>query len=273
MQDILEKYKINNERYFVKSLAKGLAVLQILSDMHQPMTLTDIAQTLGTNRTTATRLCYTLSEMGFITRDKHGSFHPTPKVLTLGAAWIFGLDWRQVAESYLRRLFAEIHETVNLTILDEDETLYVIRIKEPSFFPDIRVGSKLPLHCTSGGKALLAFETPEKIKRILNKLTFQPVTHRTITEKAIFEEELKETKRRGYALTEEEFTLGIQGMAAPILDKAGLVVAAINISVLTSDYSQKRMIDTLLKPLLNTAAEITQAWHQLESTVGIKGYK
>lgn len=97
MTENLQPPTTDKDRYFVHSLAKGLAVLQAFSTAGRPLTLTEVARHLGVNKTTATRLCHTLSELGFMIRDRHRLFHLTPKVLTLGYSLIFGLSWREAA--------------------------------------------------------------------------------------------------------------------------------------------------------------------------------
>jgi IclR family pca regulon transcriptional regulator len=273
MSDKAGFVKETKQRYFIHSLAKGLAVLQTFSEIGRPVSLTEIAKALNVNKTTATRLCLTLSELGFLIRDKQRRFHVTPRVLTLGVSCILSLNWRQAAESSLRHLFEEIQETVTLTLLDGANILYVIRIREPAFLPaDIRLGTKVPVHCTAAGKLLMAMGPPNRTKPILDHIELRPVTHRTITNLQTFKAELEVIRKRGYALTEEEFALGTRGLAVPILNSEGVSAAAINVSVLTTRYTQEELVDKLLQPLLKTAHEISETWQQLEYAGGVKEY-
>src|SRR5512139_2982194 len=91
-------------RYFINSLAKGLSVLQAFSEADHMLNLSEIAHTLKANTTTATRLCYTLMELGFIQKDGQRRYRLTPKVLTLGHSFISGLAWQEVAKYYLETL-------------------------------------------------------------------------------------------------------------------------------------------------------------------------
>ena len=101
----------SQSRYFIQSLARGLTALKTLAQAGRPLTLSELAAEMGINTTTATRLCYTLSAMDFIKKDGQKNYHLTPQILTLGYSSISGLDWRDVAEHYLRRLFEEVNET------------------------------------------------------------------------------------------------------------------------------------------------------------------
>jgi IclR family pca regulon transcriptional regulator len=247
-------------RYFIQSLAKGLAVFQALTEAGHPLTLSEIAKALGVNNTTATRLCYTLSELELLQRDNQRRYHLTPKVLTLGFSYVSGLDWREVANYYLEGLFKEIQETVNLAILEGREIVYILRIRKRKYLPfDIRIGTKLPVYCTAMGKVLMALGHPEKTKPILKQLTFKPLTTHTITNLKDFLKELDQVRLKGYALNDEELSIGNRAIAAPIVDEKGFAVAAINLAAPTPRYSRKEMEEKLAVALVNTGCNISEA--------------
>jgi IclR family pca regulon transcriptional regulator len=142
----MRNIEIKKPRYFINSLAKGLSVFQAFSESDHTLTLSEIAHALRANTTTATRLCYTLTELGFIHKDGQRRYHLTPKVLTLGHSYISGLAWQEVAKYYLEVLFKEVQETVNLSILEGSEIIYIIRIRKRKYLPfDIQTGTKLPV--------------------------------------------------------------------------------------------------------------------------------
>ncbi len=247
-------------RYFVQSLAKGLAVFQALTEAGQALTLSEIAKALGVNNTTATRLCYTLGELELLQRDSQRRYHLTPKVLTLGYSYISGLDWRKVANFYLERLFKEIQETVNLAIPEGPDIVYLLRIRKRKYLPfDIRIGTKLPVYCTAMGKVLMALGHPEKTKPILKQLTFKPLTSHTITNLKDFLKELDQVRLKGYALNDEELSIGNRAIAAPILDDKGFAVAAINLAVPTARYTRKEVEEKLAVPVLTAGRNISEA--------------
>jgi IclR family pca regulon transcriptional regulator len=259
-------------RYFINSLAKGLSVLQAFSEADHTLTLSEIAHALKSNTTTATRLCYTLSELGFIHKDGQRRYHLTPKILTLGHSFISGLAWQEVAKYYLEILFKEVQETVNLSILEGSEIIYLIRIRKRKYLPfDIQTGTKLPVYCTAMGKILMAMGPPEKIKPILKTLEFKPLTAHTITRLDKFLNELGEVRKKGYAINDEELSIGNRALAAPIMNQHGYAVAAINIAVPTTEYSRSQMEKILAPQVMGTAREISEALIKMEAPLVMEG--
>ncbi len=259
-------------RYFINSLAKGLSVLQAFSKADHSLTLSEIANSLEANKTTATRLCYTLTELGFIQKDGQRRYHLTPKVLTLGHSCISGLAWQEVAQFYLESLFKEVQETVNLSILEESEIIYLLRIRKRKYLPfDIRIGTKLPVYCTAMGKVLMAMGASEKIKPIFKTLEFKPLTPRTIKSLDQFMDELEKVRKKGYAINDEELSIGNRAVAAPIADKQGYAVAAINIAAPTPAYSRSQMEKILASKVIQTAREISEALIKIEAPLVMEG--
>jgi IclR family pca regulon transcriptional regulator len=267
----MRNISMQRPRYFINSIAKGLAVLEAFSEAG-PLTLSKIAGALKSNNTTATRLCYTLAELGFIQKDEQKRYHLTPKILTLGHAYISGLAWYEVAQYYLERLFREVQETVSLSILEGSEIIYVLRIRKRKYLPfDIQVGTKLPVYCTAMGKVLMAMGPPQKIQSILKGLEFKSLTARTITRSDKFLEELDRVRKKGYAINDEELSIGNRSVAAPILDEKGYAVAAIHIAVPTTEYSRSQMEKTLAPQVIKTAREISDALIKMEAPIVTRG--
>jgi IclR family pca regulon transcriptional regulator len=264
--------EIKRPRYFINSLAKGLSVLQAFSEADHNLTLSEIAHALRANTTTATRLCYTLSELGFIHKDGQRRYHLTPKILTLGHSFISGLAWQEVAKYYLETLFKEVQETVNLSILEGSEIIYLIRIRKRKYLPfDIQTGTKLPVYCTAMGKSLMAMGPPEIIKPILKTLEFKPLTARTITNLDKFNEDLNKVRTKGFAINDEELSIGNRALAAPIMNQHGYAVAAINIAVPTTEYSRSQMEKILAPQVMRTAREISEALIKMEAPLVMEG--
>ncbi len=250
----------------MKSLAMGLRVLLTMAEFNRPMALTEVARAVGTNNATATRCCYTLSSLGFVSRDANRKFHLTPAVLLLGYAAISRLGWRQAALHHLDRLFAEIKETVNLSILEGAELLYICRLNTDNILPyDLQIGSKLPLHCTSMGKSLMAFTPPDKFDELLERIEFKALTHRTIIDKKDYLAELETIRRRGYSVNDEELSVGLRSAAAPILNKEGWAMAALNVAVPTKRVSRSELEEHLAPKAMQTARDISEAVAALDN--------
>ncbi len=268
----MHNLQISKPRYFISSLSKGLSVLQAFAEAGHPLTLSEIANALGANNTTATRLCYTLTELGFIQKDGQRRYHLTPKILTLGHSYISGLAWKEVAQYYLESLFKEVQETVNLSILEGVEMIYLIRIRKRKYLPfDVRIGTRLPVYCTAMGKVLMAMGPPKKNQSILKRLKFKPLTAHTIIRLDKFLEELGKVRKKGYAINDEELTVGNRAVAAPVLDRQGYAVAAINIAVPTTEYSRSQMEKTLAPQVMRTAHEISGALIKMEAPLVMEG--
>ena len=256
----MKKPPQDHSRYFLQSLAKGLSVLLALAEANHPLNLTEIATEVGTNHATATRCCYTLGEMGLIWRDRNRRYHITPKILSLGYAAVSSLGWRKVAQHYLEILAGDSGETVNLSMLDQGEILYISRINTGSILPyELQLGSKLPVYCTSMGKALMAFSPDEAVNAILDKIEYVPLTHRTISCREEFAAELQKVKARGFAVNDEELSVGLRSIAAPILNNENTALAAINMAVPTKRISLGNLIDRLAPKLTRTAKQISVA--------------
>ena len=252
--------------YYLQSLAKGLAALQAFAEAGLPLTLSELAQAVGTTNTTATRLCYTLSELGYIQRNGQRQYQLTPNVLSLGYSVICGLEWREVARYYLERLFEVVQETVSLSMLEGQDVFYTIRIRKRKYLSfDISVGTKLPVHCTAMGKVLMAMGTPEQTQPILERLDFRPLTAHTVTRLDDFLEELNTVRSKGYAINDEELSIGNRAVAAPVFDGNGFAFAAINVAVPTAEYSRRDMEETLAPLVMRSAEEISKALLAMEA--------
>jgi len=268
----MRNIEIKKPRYFINSLAKGLTVLQAFGEADHPLTLSEIATALRANNTTATRLCYTLTELGFIQRDGQRRYHLTPKVLTLGHSYISGLAWYEVAQYYLEKLFREVQETVSLSILEGSEIIYVLRIRKRKYLPfDIQIGTKLPVYCTAMGKVLMAMGPPQKTQSILKTLEFKSLTAHTITRLDKFLEELDRVRKKGYGINDEELSIGNRSVAAPILDEHGYAVAAIHIALPTTEHSRSQMEKILAPQVIKTAHEISEALIKMEAPLVMEG--
>ncbi|QCQ22802.1 IclR family transcriptional regulator [Desulfoglaeba alkanexedens ALDC] len=249
-------------RSFITSLARGLQVLEALARSSKPLNLTQLSEEVGFHKVTTSRFCYTLTELGYVERIHKKRYRLTPKALGLGYAIVCNLDLRQVGESHLRELSAFLGETVNMAVLDQTEILYVARFKTEQIMPtELHIGSRLPLHCTSMGKAILAHLPEEELSELLDRITFSQLTHRTITTREGFLEELEKVRKQCYAVSDEELSVGLRSIAAPIM-RDNRPVAAINIAVPTARYNLEQLAKNFSGPLLKTAKTISDLLQQ-----------
>lgn len=255
---------VDDRRYYVEALARGLAILSLFSEQEPWLGLSDIARRTGLSTATALRLLRTLQGLGFIDQSvETKKYRPSVAVFRLGYAAVVGLGLREAASPVLRGLADELRETVNLAVLAGAEIVYIERFKRTELITaNIHVGSRLPAYSTSMGKVLLACLEPSELEALLNTIPLAATGPNTITERAVLEQELAAVRRRGYALQDEELVAGLRSVAVPIRDGSGRVVAAINVAVPVQRVTVERLAEEILPRLSAAAAAVSAALGQ-----------
>lgn len=210
----------------IRSLARGLDALTLLAEARNGLSVSEIAESLAVDKSTAMRLMKTLVESGFAHQAmKTRRYHMSMSVVGLGYRHLQDLKLRELAHPLLTRLVAETRESAHLAILAGEEALVMEDIvTQESLRVETGIGRFSPLHCTAIGKALLAFSDAPPPS------TLTAYTEKTITQYDALQVHLGFVREQGYALDDEEYTLGVRCMAAPVFDRHGLCVAAIGIS-------------------------------------------
>jgi IclR family transcriptional regulator, pca regulon regulatory protein len=220
------------DRNFVNSLAKGLRLIMQFSKEQTNWSLTEIAKANDMNLPTAKRYLHTLIKLGFMIKDDTTkTFQLTPKVLRLGA-WVLGsMGIKERLLPYMTSIRNEWNVTTHCAILEGIEVVTVERIRSSDVVNlDLSAGSRLPLHATSLGKAILAYMSPEQQKKIAEQLDFKALTPYSISDMNLFLMELEKTKQRGFAIAVQELSLGLKTMATPVFNSQGLVEASFGVS-------------------------------------------
>jgi IclR family transcriptional regulator, pca regulon regulatory protein len=245
---------------FVEALARGLDVLACFDADHRRMSLTDVATVAGLARPTARRLLLTLEELGFV-RTTDGAFELTPKVLSLGMAYIGALGLWDIARPHLEALVARTGESSSMAQLDGSDIVYVARVSVPKIIAlRVEIGTRFPAAQTSQGKVLLAALPPERLEAALaepSRAGLPPAVGRTPEQ---LRAELTEIRARGWALADEELAPGVRSVAAPVRDGDGAVRAAMNVTVHAAETSIDRLLSDHLPLLLRAAGEISAEW-------------
>jgi DNA-binding IclR family transcriptional regulator len=231
--------------------SRALAVLDAFDATAPRLSLSEIAERSGTPLTTAHRLLAELTAWGALTRRGDGRYEIGRKLWDLGLLAPVQLELRQVASPFLLDIHTATRETVHLAVRDDVKALYVERISGRESVPVVsQVGSRLPLHATGVGKALLAFAPPDVVERALGRPSRE--TRHTIVDPERLRRELAEIRRRGYARTAEEMSLGASSAAVPIrVDGAvsSTVVGALGVVVPSHRRDLLRLV-----PVLEVAA-------------------
>ena len=245
---------------FVESLARGLDVLTCFDANHRTMSLSEVATAAGLARPTARRLLLTLEELGFV-RSVEGSFQLTPKVLTLGMAYVGALGLWDIAKPHLDELVARTGESSSMAQLDGSDIVYVARVSVPKIIAlRVDIGTRFPAAQTSQGKVLLAALSPDELAETLalpSRAGLPPYIGRAADQ---LRDELTEIRARGWALADEELAPGVRSVAAPVRDGTGAVRAAMNVTVHAAETSTEKLLRDHLPLLLCTAGDVSAEW-------------
>ncbi len=242
------------------ALGKGVAVLEAMLAADAPVQLADLAKTVGMPKTSVHRLLIQLEEVGFARRDLTGkAWFPAPRLVRVAVRTLTRAARADPTHTALRRLVDVIGESVNLAVLDRGEVVYADRVEcnwplRTTFQP----GSRVPIHCTASGKLFLAFMSPEERAHLLGAGKLAAYTGRTLTDPAALEVELKRIRSRGVAVNDQEFMVGLVGVAVPVEGPAGELLAALALHAPVARMTAKDAQDHV--PVLRqTAQEIARS--------------
>jgi len=217
--------------YKVQALDRAFAILDLLGESDTPQGLAQVASLLQLHKSTAHRFLMVLEKHRMVERTTNGKFRLGLRLFDLGNRAIDQYDLRDRAQPHLRRLVAETEETAHLGILEGSHVIYIDKIEPARSVRMItRIGASNPIHCTSVGKAILAFLPEERVAEVLRCTRFERFTDRTIATAEALRVEIEKTRRRGYAVDDEELEEGLRCIAVPVLDAQRLPVAAVSVS-------------------------------------------
>ena len=212
-----------------QTVQKALNLLEALVRSGQPRRLTELSRELGLTKPNVYRLLSTLSTLGYVKKDPNTTLYsPTLKLWEMGSLLVRDVDLRTVAGPRLRRLCEDTHESVQLAVFDSGYVVYIDKVDSQQPLKAITsIGSRLPATVTSTGKAMLAWMPLQALDQAVEHVKrFTPIT---MTKRRDIELDLEETRQRGYSINRGEFRLGVCGIAAPVRDSSGGVVAAIGV--------------------------------------------
>ena len=243
------------ERHFVNGLAKGLAIIETFNAEARALTLAEAAARTGLSRAAARRILMTLEDLGFAARHGERHFVLTPKVLSLGYAYLSSMPIWAFAEPLLESLVEELGETCSIAAIDGTELVYVLRIPVHRILSQgVTIGSRLPLHCHSAGRVLLAGLSSTQLDHYFSLATLTAYTSRTMTDPQRLRSDVAQVSRKGYAWVSGEMETHVSGLSVPIHDAGGQVIAALNVSLNRLPIAESTAVRTLL-PKVRRAAE------------------
>ncbi|MEI7444278.1 MAG: IclR family transcriptional regulator [Burkholderiales bacterium] len=212
------------------TLVKGLGLLEVLAHSDRALGVTELATRLGIGKSNAHRLLQALVELGYARRDGDGgTYAASIRLWELGSAVLANLDLRRAAQGWMDWLLDRSRETVHLSVLDGDEVVYVHKLDSPEpVRAYTQIGGRAPAYCVATGKAMLAWLDTASLDALSTRLV--PASSRTITEPAEFLREMERVRQQGYAINRGEWRETVGGIAAPVRDPSGRVVAAVGLS-------------------------------------------
>lgn len=237
----------------------ALAVIEYLAEREEAG-ISQISRDIGLAASTTHRLIASLTQREYLVQNpKTKKYQLGLKIFQLGSSVANRFGIRQAAMVNMEKLSLESGETVNLGILDKTNVIYLEKIlNDDPIRIELQVGRAVPAHCTGLGKAILAFQSPEKREAILSEISFDKRTKNTITSRDILRTELEKIRKQGYAIDNGELIEGIRCIAVPVFSQNQNVVAAISIAGPTFRLDNKRVKD--LVQMVKKAADDTSKY-------------
>jgi len=243
-----------DKRDWIAGLEKGLAILESFDSEHARLTPSQAAQLTGMTRTAARRYLLTLEHLGYVQGD--GKLYGlTPRVLRVGWSYFDSARLPKMVQPYLQQLSATINESVYVSVLDEWELVFIARngtsrVMTTGFV----LGARVPAPLTSPGIVLLAHKPDEDaVYAWLNATALPPFTPHTLTNKVRLLEKIRQTRAGGFAVIEQQLQLGVRGIAVPMKDRHGEVVAALSTNMPMGKESTEAALARVLPHLQETA--------------------
>ncbi|MEU1785064.1 IclR family transcriptional regulator [Streptomyces sparsogenes] len=238
----------------VQSVDRAVSVLEILAQRGEAG-VSEVAAEIDVHKSTAFRLLGALEARGLVEQAaERGKYRLGFGIVRLAGAVTSRLDITQQGRPVCERLAEEIGETVNIAVLQEHYAVNLCQVRGPGAVGTHNwVGQLTPVHATSSGKILLAHLPVKERAEVLAAAGAQKLTPHTLTARTRLEKNLAEARKRGYAVTLEEFEIGLHAMAAPIRSHHGEVVAALSASGPAYRFTEERIHE--LAPLLIEGAD------------------
>lgn len=244
----------------VQSVEKAFRVLRAFDATRPSLSLTQIAAAAELDKSAAQRFTHTLIALGYLRKDPTTKrFELTVKTLDFGYRFVRTNALVERARPYLLHISNTTEETVNLTVLDDTEVVFVSRIAARHVInADIVVGARTPVYCSAPGIAMLARLPIATALAILQRCDRKPMTPATVWQLKDLREKLRLTERRGYATAFEELHHGDLSVAAAILDAQGMPIGAINIATLRSRMTPEAAEQAYVPVVVDAARAISR---------------
>jgi IclR family pca regulon transcriptional regulator len=238
----------------IEGLGKGLRVIESFDDEHARLTTSEAAQRAGITRTAARRHLLSLVHFGYAASDGK-LFWLTPRVLRLGQSYLGSARLPRLVQPFIQRISMQCGETVNVSVLDGHEVVYVARSNPPRYVSiGYQVGVRIPAHVVTPGIVMLAAVETAAAERWIAEHDFVGFTAHTVTDVPRFRDELREAREQDFWTTGGQLDVGLRGIAVALKDRKGRCLGAMSMTVQTQTYTRELAEERLL-PLLRDAAQ------------------
>ena len=249
--------KFADDPDFVTALARGLAVLMVLSDKKRRMSIAQVSHRTGIPRAAARRSLHTLATLGFVAADDARRFYLRPRVLSFSHGYLSGSPLALLAQPILDRLGESLHEACSLATLDGDEIVYLARSTSSRIMSStLNVGRRLPAYCTSIGHVMLAHLPEHELNDYLARARFHPYTEYTPNSAAKLLPLLQAVRESGFAFASQQMEPRLCTLAVPVRDAGGHYVAGINVILQGRLIDRDDMAERFFRPLHDAAMEL-----------------
>ncbi len=249
---------VDKERYRVQVLDRVFAILDRLAEDGGELGAAELAAHLDLHKSTGHRLLTVLERNSYVERNPvTGKYRLGWKLIDLGMRAIARMDLRELARPELKRLMDETGETAHLGVLRKGEVVSVANVQSRrTLRTPGTVGQRAPAHCSSQGKAILAFLSPEELREFVQTHGLKAYTKNTLARFSALRAELERVRELGYAVDNEEYEEGLKCIGAPVRDHSGEIVTAISIAGPASRLGRDRM-PALVHSVTSAAARLS----------------
>ncbi|MGE3987207.1 IclR family transcriptional regulator domain-containing protein [Pseudorhodoplanes sp.] len=260
---------MKEDREFVTSLARGLSVIQAFDRDNAELTLTEIANRTRLSPATARRFLWTLQKLGYVGANGR-VFFLQPKVVSLGSAFLASARVDEIIQPILREIVEHAGTSASLAVADGDNVLIVANFSLKRMTRlTAGAGTRYPIHISSMGRVILADLPDQQLDKIVRQTTFKAFTKWTVTDADELWKRLREVRRDGFCVTQDELEEGLDAVAVPVRIGGGRAIAALNCTAYSRQQDKRKLVKSGLQPLLNAAEKVKEAVQQFPTLAHI----
>jgi IclR family transcriptional regulator, pca regulon regulatory protein len=237
----------------IEGLGKGLRVIEAFDDEHPRLTPSDTAARTGISRTAARRYLLSLVHFGYAATDGK-LFWLMPRVLRLGQSYLGAARLPRLVQPFIQRVSMQCGETVNLSVLDGHEVVYVARSNSPRLVSiGFQVGARAPAHVVTPGVVMLSTFDDVALDRWIAAHEFTVFTVQGVADPQRFRDDVLVARTQGWGITERQLEPSLRGIAVPLKDRRGRCVGALSITLPAEPLTREAVLERMLPPLAEAA--------------------